>query len=118
MSGQLSNSFGPQTSASAVTSTGGGTWIKPRGLLGDWGYTITSAGSTTTITSKHKLEGTLSDSTGPVAADIYTLSTGSGNGHVRTTGKVARQVRINVTTAPASTSSTGVTLTAVVGGSL
>ena len=116
---QLDNSYGPETSASAITSTGGKSWVKPRGLLNNWGYTVTSAGgSTSTVTSKHKLEGTLSDSTAPAAADIYTLSTGSGDGHVRTTGKVARQVRMNITTAPASTSSTGVTLTAVVGGTL
>ena len=117
MSGQLANSFGPQTGASAVTSTGGGTWIKPRGLLANWGYTITTAGSTSTVTSKHRLEGTLSDSTAPAAADVYTLSTGSGAGHVRTSAKVARQVRINVTTL-SSTSGAGPTLTAVIGGSL
>ncbi len=116
---QLDNSFGPATSASAVISTGGQTWIKPRGVLANWGYTITSGGgSTSAVTSKHKLEGTLSDSTGPAAADIFTLSTGSGDGHVRTTGKVARQVRIHFTTAAASTSSTGVTVTAVVAGTL
>ncbi len=119
MSGQLANSFGPFTSSAAVTTTGAGSWATPRGLLANWGYTITSAGgSTSTVTSKHKLEGTLSDSTAPAAADIFDLSTGSGDGHVRTTGKVSRQVRINVTTAAASTSSTGVSVTAVVGGTL
>ena len=115
---QLDNSYGPATSAGAVTTTGGQTWIKPRGVLANWGYTITSAGSTSTVTSKHKLEGTLSDSTGPAAADVFTLSTGSGDGHIRTTGKVARQVRIHFTTAAASTSSTGPTVTAVVAGTL
>lgn len=114
----LDKGFGPATSANAITTTGGKTWIRPRGILANWGYTITTAGSTSTVTSKHRLEGTLSDSTGPAAADVFTLSTGSGIGHVRTTGKVARQVRLNITTAPASTSSTGPTLTAVVGGSL
>ena len=115
---QLDNSFGPATSASASTGTGGKTWIKPRGLLNNWGYTITTAGSTSTVTSKHKLEGTLSDSTAPAAADIFPLSTGSGTGHVRTSAvRMARQVRINVTTL--SSTSTGTpTLTAVVGGTL
>ncbi len=113
----LENGFGPADSASASTGTGGKTWVRPRGLLNNWGYTITTAGSTSTVTSKHKLEGTLSEATAPAAADIYTLSTGSGAGHVRVTGKLARQVRINVTTL--SSTSTGTpNLTAVVGGTL
>ena len=114
---QLDNSYGPVTSASAITSTGGKSWVKPRGLLNNWGYTITTAGSTSAVTSKHRLEGTLSDAAAPAAADIFTLSTGSGAGHVRTTGKIARQVRINVTTL-SSTSGAGPTLTAVVAGTL
>ena len=114
---QLDNSYGPQDSATAVSTTGGKSWVKPRGLLNNWGYTITTAGSTSTVTSTHRLEGTLSEATSPVAADIFTLSTGNGAGHVRTTGKIARQVRINVVTL-SSTSSTGSTLTAVVAGTL
>ncbi len=114
---QLDNSVGPVTSASAVSTTGGKAWVRPRGLLTNWGYTITTAGSTSTVTVTHRLEGTLSDSTGPVAADVYTLSTGNGTGHVRTTGKVARQVRINIVSL-SSTSSTGPTTTAVIGGAL
>lgn len=114
---QLDNSFGPQDSATASTGTGGKSWVKPRGLLNNWGYTVTTAGSTSAVTSKHKLEGTLSDAAAPAAADIFTLSTGNGAGHVRTTGKVARQVRINVTTL--SSTSTGTpNLTAVVAGTL
>ena len=117
MSGQLSNSLGPVTSVSASTATGAGSWATPRGVLANWGYTITTAGSTSTVTSKHKLEGTLSESTAPVAADVFTLSTGSGAGHVRTAAKVARQVRVNITTLT-STSSSAPSITAVVGGSL
>lgn len=112
----LDNSYGPADSASAVTTTGGKTWIKPRSVLSNWGFTIITAGSATTITSKYKLEGTLSESTAPSAADIYDMSTGSGAGHTRVTGMLARQVRINVT-ALSSTSSTP-TLSAVVAGSI
>ncbi len=114
----LDNSFGPVTSASAVSTTGGKTWVKPRGLLANWGYTITTAGTTLTITVKHKLQGTLSESTAPVAADIYTLSTGAGTGHVRTTAKPARQVRISIDTLSSTSTAVTPTATAVVGGTL
>ena len=91
---QLDNSYGPVTSASAITSTGGKSWVKPRGLLNNWGYTITTAGSTSAVTPKHRLAG-----------------------HSRVTARLARQVRVRINSL-SSTSSTGPTATVVVAGTL
>ena len=114
---QLDNSFGPITSVAAVTSTGPGSWVKPRGILNNWGYTVATAGSTSAITVTHTLQGTLSDSTAPAAADIFPMSTTSGAGHSRVTARLARQVRVRINSL-SSTSSTGPTATVVVAGTL
>ncbi|MFA6044762.1 MAG: hypothetical protein WC718_07245 [Phycisphaerales bacterium] len=110
-------SWGPGYAKTADASTGPGAWIKPRGLLSTWGYTVTSAGSTSTITTTGRLEGTLSDSTAPTAAEIATLSTKTGVGYVAVTGKPARQVRWNTLTLT-STSSTAPNVTVRLGGTL
>ena len=109
--------YGPFTSISAA-STGPGLWGFPRGqVLSAWAYHIATSNSTSAVTVKHKLQGTLSESSAPAAADIFTISAGSGAGYVAATGKPAVQVRANITSIT-STSSTAPKATAVVGGGL
>jgi len=111
-------SWGPVTIYDGK-STGPGSWYKPRGPLSSWGLLAYGANSTTAVVQAGKVEGTLSDATTPVAAEVFTLSTATvAAGYKTATGKPARQVRWNATAAPASTSSTSATVVVKVCGTL
>lgn len=116
--------WGPGNVLTASPSTGPSAWIKPRGLLSTWAYSVATSGSTSTITTTGRLEGTLSDSTAPGAVEIVTLSTKSGTGYGASADKPARQVRWNtLTLTSTSTGSTGggptaPTITVRLGGTL
>jgi len=111
-------SWGPDTIYDGSSSTSPGSWHKLRGPLGRWALNLASGNSTSTVTAKGTLQGTLSDATAPAAGEIFTISTKGAVGYACSTAvKIARQVRWSLGTLT-STSSTAPTLTVKVCGTL
>jgi len=109
--------WGPVTICSAK-STGAGSWYKLRSPLGRFGFTLSGGNSTSAVTGKGTLQGTLSDAAAPASDEVFTLSTKGAAGYGTAVDKPARQVRWLTTTAAASTSSTSATLVVKVCGTL
>lgn len=109
--------WGPVTIYSAK-STGTGDWYKLRSPLGRFGFTLSGGNSTSPITGKGTLQGTVSDSSAPASDEAFTLSTKGAVGYGAVVDKPARQVRWQATTAAVSTSSTSATLVVKVCGTL
>ena len=115
MSAQDGLGYGPITSVDGG-STGPGIWVRPQAaILTAWAYHVKTGNSTSAVTVKHLLQGTLSLSSAPGTADVFTLSTGSGAGVVIATGKPVAQVRAVITHITSTTSTAPTATVAVVG---